>query len=286
MRIRRVLLARYRVRLILPRLLICSLIGLLACQRPETGSIDIIGSTTVTPLMEHLVAVYSETHEQRFLIQSLGSTTGINAVRDGQTPIGMSSRKLTQEEMDAGVVAYHIATEALAVAVNIHNPINNLSQDQLISIFSGQTRNWNDVGGVERPIVVVSREAGSGARTTFESLMHLVRNKESLIDSAPLLIIGDGTGQVRANVASRFESIGYMSLTVIDNINVKSISIDDVAPSAENIQNGQYTLQEPLFLLLREGESGASKDFVDWVLSPEGQNEVSRFGSITVLHHE
>ncbi|NIZ40953.1 phosphate ABC transporter substrate-binding protein [Entomospira entomophila] len=282
MQSRRVSLARYRMRFILTGLLVGSMVSMLSCQRPDSGSIDIIGSTTVTPLMEHLVAAYSKTHEQRFLIQSLGSTTGINAVRDGQTPIGMSSRHLTQEEIDAGVVAYHIATEALAVAVNIRNPISNLTQEQIIAVFSGKTMNWRDVGGVDRPIVVVSRETGSGARSTFEALMHLIHNRESLVDHAPLLIVGDGTGQVRANVASRFESIGYMSLSVIDNINVKSLSIDGIDPSPENIKNGSYVLQEPLFLLLRQGENGPAREFVDWVLSAEGQSEVARFGSITV----
>jgi phosphate transport system substrate-binding protein len=116
---------------ILSAMLLC-IAAISGCTRPASSSIDIIGSTTVTPLMDHLVGIYAQQHEQRFLIQSLGSTMGVNSVRDGQTPLGMSSRSLKQEEVDAGVIAHHIATEALAVAVHASNPITNLTSEQVL----------------------------------------------------------------------------------------------------------------------------------------------------------
>lgn len=253
-----------------------------SCRRPASSSVNIIGSTTVTPLMERLVAVYEEDKEHRFDIQSLGSTMGVNSVRDGHTPIGMSSRSLTDEERTKGVIAHQIAIEALAVAVNYDNPIDSLSHQQIHDIFSGKITNWNQVGGFDRPIVVISREAGSGARATFEALLKLQENKESLIDSIKLLIIGDGTGQVRANVASKIEGIGYMSVAVVDGQRVKAIRIDGYAPTMENIQQGLYLLSEPLYLLTRADSPREITQFLEWILSPAGQAVVVEFGAVPV----
>lgn len=256
---------------------------LLGCRRSAVLSVDIIGSTTVSPLMEHLVSVYLANHSGRFLVQSLGSSMGIVSVRDGYTSLGMSSRSLTNEEKNAGVLEHHIATEAIAIAVNIDNPVENLTNEQLTNIFNGTIVNWKDVGGFDKSIVVVSREAGSGARVTFEKLLSLQNiDGESLVDDVSFLVIGDGTGQVRANVASRLEAIGYMSISVIDGIHLKALSIDGVSPSVENIQTGVYSLTEPLYLLTRVHCDQLVEHFLSWVLSSEGQVEVERFGLVGV----
>jgi phosphate transport system substrate-binding protein len=112
--------------------------------------------------------------------------------------------------------------------------------------------------------------------------MGLQVNNESLVDNAPLLIIGDGTGQVRANVAGKPEAIGYMALAVVDGVNVKALSIDGVVPEPEHVADGSYRLREPLYLLTRASSDAAAKDFVEWVLSAEGQQHVADFGNVPV----
>ncbi len=250
------------------------------CKRPVNDGLSIIGSTTVTPLMEVLVDRYTEETQQRLTIQSTGSSSGIQAVSEGVSDLGMSSRSLTSDEL-AQVEAYPFAIDALIVIVHPKNPITNLSSEQVFNIFSGKITNWQEVGGDNMPVIVVSREAGSGARSSFEDFFGLVQDKRSLVDQARPLI-SSGTGAIKATVANNEQAISYVTISVADNA-VKTLSLDGVSPMDKaNLVDGSYALVHPFYLVMGDHSSQLAREFTSFVLSEQGQQIVEEFGLVRI----
>ena len=156
------------------------------------------------------------------------------------------------------------------------NTVEDLTKDQLTSIYDGTVTNWKDVGGNDAPIVVVGREAGSGTRGAFEELLKL---EDACKYSNEL----DSTGAVMAKVASTPGSIGYVSLDVLDDT-VKALKLDGAEPTEENIKAGKYFLSRP-FVMATKGEISEQSDLVkalfDFIYSDEGSELVKSVGLIT-----
>lgn len=206
-----------------------------------------------------------------------GSSAGVEAVLAGSADIGDSSRNLKDEEKQKGAVENIIAIDGIAVCVDPANNVEDLTKDQLISIYDGTVTNWQDLGGTDAPIIVVGREAGSGTRGAFEELL-------GLEDKCAYANELDSTGAVMAKVASTPGAIGYVSLDVLDD-SVKAVSLEGVEPTAENIKAGQYFLSRP-FVMATKGEISQQSELVqawfDFVLGDEGQNVVANVGLINV----
>ena len=206
-----------------------------------------------------------------------GSSAGVEAVLAGSADIGDSSRNLKDEEKQKGAVENIIAIDGIAVCVDPANNVEDLTKDQLISIYDGTVTNWQDLGGTDAPIIVVGREAGSGTRGAFEELL-------GLEDKCAYANELDSTGAVMAKVASTPGAIGYVSLDVLDD-SVKAVSLEGVEPTAENIKAGQYFLSRP-FVMATKGEISQQSELVqawfDFVLGDEGQNVVANVGLISV----
>jgi len=238
------------------------------------GSITIAGSTSVQPFSEVLAEEFMAQYPQaRVNVQGGGSSQGIEAVRTGVSEIGASSRELAPEEK--GFHEYLIAKDGIVLVVHPDNPVDKLSLSQVKDIFSGRTDNWQEVGGRDSEIVLVSREAGSGTRDGFESL---AMDGESVSDRA---LIANSTGAIRMIVAGDRKAIGYISLAVLDPT-VKPLHIDGVKPTAGNILNGKYPISRPFIYLTREEPTGLAKSFVDFVLSEEGQSILEEEGLVKV----
>lgn len=255
------------------------LIGMLTgCGQPATAEeqqLTLTGSTSITPFAEHLAERYYEQHPGNTInIQGLGSSAGVQAAANGTVEIGMSSRHL--EEAEAGELeAIEIARDALAIIVHPTNPINNLSTEQVRSIFTAEINNWSSLGGSDRPIVVVTREAGSGTYGAFEEL---VMNDEL---PSPAALRQGSNGAVRQIVATNSDAIGYISLGIVDP-SVKPVGIDGVQASADAVQSGTYTLVRP-FLFVRRKDTTLSPlaaSFLSYVLSAEGQHELVLAGLV------
>ncbi|MGB3367443.1 MAG: phosphate ABC transporter substrate-binding protein [Acidaminobacteraceae bacterium] len=242
------------------------------------GSLIVVGSTSVTPIAEELAAAFMEMNPQVTIdIQGIGSSAGVKATKDLTADIGMSSRNLKEEEKTWGLKEYTIAFDGIAVAIHPSNPVADLSKEQISDIFSGKIRNWSEVGGSDAEILVVSREAGSGTRGAFEELMDLVEKndagkKVSIVKLDAL--IAEGNGAVKANVASKENSIGYISLSYMDET-VKSLSVDNIDVSVENIVNGSYKISRPFLMLSNGEENELQKLFIEYILSDEGQEVVA-----------
>ena len=242
-----------------------------------SGSISMVGSTSMEKLANALSEAFMEEYpDVTVTAEFVGSGAGIEAVTNGTADIGNSSRNLKDEEKAKGVAENIVAIDGIAVVVDPANTVEDLTKDQLTSIYDGSVTNWKDVGGNDAPIVVVGREAGSGTRGAFEELLKL---EDACKYSNEL----DSTGAVMAKVASTPGSIGYVSLDVLDDT-VKALKLDGAEPTEENIKAGKYFLSRP-FVMATKGEISEQSDLVkalfDFIYSDEGSELVKSVGLIT-----
>jgi phosphate transport system substrate-binding protein len=251
-------------------------IALLAagCQRPK-GGMTLAGSTSVEPFAELLAEEYMKLHPQtRIYVQGGGSTAGVEAARSHAANIGMSSRSLLPHENDLSAVT--IARDAIAVIVHPKNPIRNLSLIQVRDVFSGKIKNWKELGGPDHhPIVLVTREEGSGTREAFQKFV-MAKDEISLA-----ALVQDSNGAIRQVVSSDPNTIGYISLGLV-NEKVIAVDISGVVPSVANIENGSYTLVRPFLFLFNGEPTGETKAFVDFVLSPPAQRILAKEGLVGI----
>jgi phosphate transport system substrate-binding protein len=246
-----------------------------ACGANEAGGLTVTGSTSVTPFAEHLAELYQHSHPGTTInVQGLGSSAGIRAALDGVAEIGMSSRDLEPEEADQ-LDQEVIALDALAVVIHPTNPLAGLSGAQIQAIFSGQIRNWNEVGGPSQPITIVSREAGSG---TFSAFEELVMQGRAITNQA---LRQGSNGAIRQIVAQDPNAIGYISLGIVDST-VKGLAIDSIAPSVAHVESGEYKLVRPFLFVWRKGQplSSVASGFLEYVMSPAGQEELAKAGLV------
>ena len=210
-------------------------------------------------------------------IQSLGSGAGIQAAIDGVAEIGMSSRELKPEEA-AKLDELVIARDALAVIVHPSNPVAQLSLSQVQDIFSGAIRSWSALGGPDQPIDLVVREAGSGTFSAFDELV--MKGKPT---STAALRQGSN-GAIRQVVAENPNAIGYISLGIVDT-SVKPLPIDNVAPSVAHVEAGTYTFVRPFLFVWQKNHtfSPLAAQYIDFVMSAEGQQELQKLGLVKGL---
>ena len=241
------------------------------------GSISMAGSTS----MEKLANAVAESFMAKYpnvmvTAEFTGSSAGVEAVTAGGVDIGNSSRALKDSEKEAGAVENIVAIDGIAVVVDPANTVTNLTKQQLIDIYTGTIKNWNEIGGEDSAIIVVGREAGSGTRGAFEELLEV----EDACTYANEL---DSTGAVMAKVASTPGAIGYVSLDVI-NDSVKAVALEDVEPTVENIKAGSYFLSRP-FVMATKGEITQQSEVVqalfEYLVSDEGKEVIQAVGLIT-----
>jgi phosphate transport system substrate-binding protein len=243
-----------------------------------TGSVTMAGSTSMEKLANAAAEAFMEKYPKvTVTAEFTGSGAGVEAVLAGSVDIGNSSRNLKEEEKSKGAAENIVAVDGIAVVVDKSNKISDLSKEDLIKIYTGEITNWKDVGGEDAPIVVIGREAGSGTRGAFEELLEIE-------DACAYANELDSTGAVMAKVASTPGAIGYVSLDVVDDT-VSVLALEGVEATEENIKAGDYFLSRP-FVMATNGEIGeqseAAQEFLNWILSEEGQAVVRAVGLITV----
>ncbi len=257
-------------------------------QQPEgqgqTGSITISGSTSVQPLAEELVKKFKEKNPNATIdIQGGGSGVGIKSAMDGVADIGMSSRDLKEEEKS--LKEYKIAIDGIAVILNPANGVEDLSMDQIKKIYTGEITDWKEVGGKAGKITIVTREEGSGTRGAFIELTKLeVTEGDNKVDKTAASAITQGsTGAVMTTVSSDPNAIGYASFgSAKDKTDVKLIKVDGQVCTEENIYSGSYKISRPFLMLTKTDATGLAKEFLDFILSPEGQDLVESHSYLKV----
>ena len=243
-----------------------------------SGSISMSGSTSMEKLANAVAESFMEKYPNvTVTAEFTGSSAGIESVLAGSVDIGNSSRNLKDDEKSAGAVENIVAIDGIAVVADPANKVEDLTKDQLVAIYTGETKNWSEVGGDDQAIVVVGREAGSGTRGAFEELLDIA-------DACAYANELDSTGAVMAKVASTPGAIGYVSLDVVDD-SVKALKLDGVDATEENIKAGNYALSRP-FVMATKGEISEQKTEVqalfDYLSSDEDKALIKSVGLITV----
>jgi len=273
---------------------------LISCGREKTSQND--GSSEVkyisikgSDTMVHLAANWAETYMDKhkdvdISVTGGGSGTGIAALLNGTTDICIASRKIksTEEKLAVkkGLSAKAIVTarDGIAIVVNPKNPIIELSIDQLGEIYTGAYTSWKDVGGPDEPIVILSRESSSGTYVFFQKR---VMKKKDYTQEALLM---PSTAAIIQSVVQDTWAIGYVGLGYATKASdkVKMLGVKDgpdspaIGASVETVQNATYSIARPLHFYTNGDPTSATKDFIDFVLSKEGQAIVLEAGYVPV----
>ena len=278
--------------------LILPLIGMLSCGKAKnedkgsedkevaSTSITIKGSDTVLPLSQKEAEEMMKTNQDvSVTIVGGGTGVGITALLDGTTDIAMASRDLKTEEKlkfaeaKKEIEKVTIAFDALAVIVNPANKVGQLTREQLEKIYTGQIKNWKEVGGEDAKIVAYSRESSSGTYEFFKEEVMDKKNYASDILSMP------ATGAIVQAVGQTKGAIGYVGLAYeTKEVKQLSVSYDQgktfVAPSVASAKDKSYPISRPLFYIFDKANAAKVKTVVDYALSPEGQKNVSEVGYV------
>lgn len=244
-------------------------------EEPKTVSTD--GSTSMEKVIGSLIEVF-ETNNKDISVtyNPTGSGTGITAVLENRCDIGLSSRNLKAEEKAKGLEETVIAYDGIAIIVNPSNVISDLTLDQIKSIYTGEITNWKELGGADKEIVLIGREAGSGTRDGFESITgtkDLCQLKQELTS----------TGDVIATVSRNEGAIGYASLSSVKD-SVKKVKVEGVEASEETIKDGSYRVQRDFVLVTNSAKplSKSAKFFFDYVTSDNASSVISASGAVPV----
>jgi phosphate transport system substrate-binding protein len=231
-----------------------------------TGTLKVGGSTTVFP-----IAQASADYLQKFApgisitVTGGGSGVGTAGAKDGTLNVGMQSSDLKQADKDAGLVPVSIGKDAIVVIVNNANSVQALTREQIKKIFSGETKNWQDVGGANAPIVLHTREAGSGTLDGFDSM---IMKKEAPIDA--IAEPHNSNPLMKQAVANDPNAIGFLSLGHLDTT-VKGLVAEGVTPTEANASTGAYPFVRNLWLSTKGTASGQAAKFINFVRSVKGQ---------------
>ncbi len=257
-------------------------VGTQNSTNPSIERITVTGSTTVLPLVEKAKEAFDVQHPDTDIqISGGGSSVGIKAVGEGTADIGMSSRDIQSSEQAAypNLIKHEIAFDAILLIVNPANSIDHLTLAQIRGIYNGTYTNWNQVGGADQPIVVVGRDSASGTREYFSEVVMMKENftlKQEEFNS---------NGGIQQKIMQTPGAIGYVGLAFTDGVKAVKLEVNGVLvePTADNVLDGNYPISRPLYLFTRGQPTGLAKNFIDFILSPDGQKVVEEAGFVPLM---
>jgi phosphate transport system substrate-binding protein len=236
-----------------------------AAADPLTGKLVITGASTLAPLVAEIGKRFESLYPTvRIDVQSGGSSRGIADARQGLSDIGMVSRSMKEDERDLS--AFPVARDGVCPILHQDNPVQALTDDQVVAIYTGKTTNWKAVGGADAPITVVNKADG---RSTLEIFLHYFKLKN--VDVKAQVVIGDNEQGVKT-VAGNRHAIGYVSIGTAEydaahGVPIRLLPIGGVAASTENVRKGSFPLSRPLHLVTRTAPSGLAKAFIEYAQS-------------------
>ncbi|MFA6384679.1 MAG: phosphate ABC transporter substrate-binding protein [Candidatus Omnitrophota bacterium] len=244
-------------------------------------TIVVEGSTTVLPIAQRAAEEFMNKNAAADIsVRGGGSGVGITSLMEGTCDIADSSRPIKDEELEKAAgrgknpKANVIAMDGIALIVNDANTISALTKKQVKDIYTGAVSNWASVGGVDEKIVVVSRDSASG---TFEAFGEMALDKAKVRKDALM----EASNQAVASVVAQTPgAIGYVGLAYLNG--VKAVKLDGVMPEKATVLTKQYKLSRPLFMYTNGKPQGAAKEFIDYILSAEGQKLVDEEGFVSI----
>ena len=230
-----------------------------------TGKLVITGSSTVAPLIAEIGKRFESLHPKvRVDVQTGGSSRGVADARQGLADIGMVSRAMKEDERDLS--AFPVARDGVCPILHQENPVQALTDEQVVAIYTGKITNWKAVGGTDAPITVVNKAEG---RSTLEVFLQYFKLKN--VDVKAQVVIGDNEQGVKT-VAGNRNAIGYVSIGTAEydathGVPIKLLPIGGVAASTESVRKGTFPLSRPLHLVTRTTPSGLANAFIEYAQS-------------------
>lgn len=265
------------------RLLILTLVLPFFCTMPLAfaKNLAIKGSTTVLPISQKIAEAYmKENPDTSISISGGGSGNGIKAIIDGTTDIADSSRFIKDKEVKLALkrgvypVPFRVAYDCIVPVIHPSNSVANLTMEQLKAIYKGEVKNWKALGGIDKKIVVISRDTSSG---TYEVWEKKVMKKERVYPGA---LLQASNGAVAQAVAKNKYAIGYIGLGYL-NKDVKALTVDSVVGSMVTTLDGTFPISRPLFMFTQGWPTGETVKFLNYVLHPaKGQKLVGEAGYV------
>ena len=254
----------------------CGAVGLWAtlgyAADGRQGKLVLTGSSTIAPLAAELGKKFERLHPGvRVDVQSGGSSRGVADARNGLADIGMASRALNSDERD--LLAFTIALDGVCVILHKDNPVQTLSDGQIVGIYTGKIRKWREVGGLDAPITVINKAEG---RSTLE--LFLRHFKLDNTDIQADVIIGDNEQGIKT-VAGNPNAIGYVSIGTAEydadhGTSIKLLPMSGIAASVKRVLDGTFPLMRPLNLVTKSPPQGLAKAFIDFARSPDASDMI------------
>lgn len=240
-----------------------------------SGKVSTGGSTSV----EKVIGALNEAFMQQNTGVSVtydptGSGAGITGATDGTLDIGLSSRAL--KDTETGLTATVFALDGIAIIVNKENKVADLTLDQIAKIAKGEIKNWSEVGGADGEIVFYGREAGSGTRDGFESILGVA---DACVYTEELTATGAVIGKVQSNA----NAIGYASLASVDE-KVNLVTVEGIVPTEATVKDGSYKIQRPFVFVTKEGAApnAATEAFISFATSKDAAEIIANAGAVPV----
>lgn len=248
----------------------------LAAFAKEQGKIDIAGGTAHIPVMKKAAeAIMSFNPNIAISITGGGTGAGITKVGEGLVQIGNTGRALKPQEIEKyQLVSFPFAVDGVAIAVHKENPLSNLTKEQVSRIFSGEVKNWNELGGNEGVINLYVREDGSGTRDTFES-----KGLNKGIEIPQTANVVSSNGAMKIALAQDKNAIGYVGIGHLDS-SIKGIAFENIEPTQEKTKEGSYQISRLLYMNTKGEPQGLTKLFVDYIYSSDGAKFIEQSGYI------
>ncbi len=230
-----------------------------------SGKLVITGASTLAPLIAEIGKRFESHYPKvRVDVQTGGSSRGVADVRQGFADIGMVSRAIKAEEKD--LHAFPVARDGVGVILHKENPVQALTDEQVVAIYTGKIINWKDVGGKDAPITVVNKAEG---RSTLEVFLHYFKIRNT--DVKAHVVIGDNEQGIKT-VAGNRHAIGYVSIGTAEydesqGVPIKLLSVGGVAVSTETVRSGTFLISRPLHIVTRTPPVGLTKAFIEYAQS-------------------
>ncbi len=267
-------------------LLVCVILTLVVspafARRKKGNSVRIAGSTTVLPIAQAGAETFMDKYpEVNLTVRGGGSSVGIASIISGTADIGDASRNIKNKEIvqarENGVnpVEHAVANDGIAIVLHKDNPVKALTIEQIRDIYTGKIINWSEVGGENKPIVIISRDVASG---TFEVFNTIVLAGQKQISGALMLASNNA---VATTVADTPGAIGYAGLGYLTD-RISAVKVNGVMPTEGTIKGGTYPIARKLYMYTNGNPKGWTKKFIDYILSAEGQRIVEEQGFIAL----
>ncbi len=252
------------------------------------NTITVKGSDTMVILAQRWAEQYMAKHgDVNIQVTGGGSGVGISALINGTTDICNSSRPMKSSEREKLKTRFNTlgveikcAKDGLSVYLSESNPVKELTLDQIKKIYTGQTKNWSEVGGPNAKINIYGRENSSGTYVYFKDFVLSGQDFTPSMQSLP------GTAAVVNAVSKDKYAVGFGGAAYAKGIKFAKVKKDASSPAyepnAENVKSGNYPITRFLYMYTQSRPTGAMKDYIDWILSPEGQSWVVKVGYFPV----